>query len=269
MAKKRRPKILENWDEVQHDPLSIPPDDFSGMDLDDAVAAIREWFYENFEDPAESTPYESAEGGYQYIWGGPYDTRDIIENVFADTASEELIAAAIAELETDSDVWVPSTSRRQAPEEDEPPDEELDIKALHVQLQERVHSLEEALKRVPQPPAGMGHNRPPEPLEAEPLDENDRKEIATALQTLKAQPVDPQDKGAVAQAALGQIESKRAKLGRWLAQQGQVFTTEAVKEAGKRFGQWAPAAFWLWFMDQMFGLSHVVQKWLSVVHLPF
>ena len=26
------------------------------------------WFHLNFEDPAQSTPYESAEGGYQWIW---------------------------------------------------------------------------------------------------------------------------------------------------------------------------------------------------------
>ena len=35
-----------------------------------------EWFNQNFEDPAERTPYESAEGGYQWIWGGPYDARE-------------------------------------------------------------------------------------------------------------------------------------------------------------------------------------------------
>ena len=55
-----RPKILEHWDEVQHDPLTLPPDDFDGMSTDDAVELIKEWFFENFEDPVHSTPYESA-----------------------------------------------------------------------------------------------------------------------------------------------------------------------------------------------------------------
>ena len=38
-----------------------------------------EWFHQNYEDPAESTPYESAEGGYIWIWGGPYDARDELQ----------------------------------------------------------------------------------------------------------------------------------------------------------------------------------------------
>ena len=33
------------------------------------------WFRERFEDPVEETPYNSREGGYLYIWGGPYDAR--------------------------------------------------------------------------------------------------------------------------------------------------------------------------------------------------
>jgi len=33
---------------------------------------MADWFLANFENPAECTPYESAEGGYQWIWGGPY-----------------------------------------------------------------------------------------------------------------------------------------------------------------------------------------------------
>jgi len=33
---------------------------------------MRKWFFENYEDPVESTPYDSTEGGYQYIWGERY-----------------------------------------------------------------------------------------------------------------------------------------------------------------------------------------------------
>jgi hypothetical protein len=61
------------------------------MSQEDAIEAIKDWFLVNFEDPVHSTPYESAEGGYIYIWGGPYETRDIVEHFFSDAASEELI----------------------------------------------------------------------------------------------------------------------------------------------------------------------------------
>jgi hypothetical protein len=47
------------------------------------IEAMVGWFLTNYEDPANSTPYESAEGGYQYIWGGPYDANIEIGDKFA------------------------------------------------------------------------------------------------------------------------------------------------------------------------------------------
>ena len=49
---------------------SAPPS-LDGLEREERVEAMVEWFLDNFEDPAEHTPHESAEGGYQYIWGGP------------------------------------------------------------------------------------------------------------------------------------------------------------------------------------------------------
>jgi hypothetical protein len=34
------------------------------------------WFLANYEDPVKSTPYDGAEGGYQYQCGGRYSARD-------------------------------------------------------------------------------------------------------------------------------------------------------------------------------------------------
>jgi hypothetical protein len=210
-------------------------------------------------------PYE---GEYIYIWGGPYDTRDIIENIFADTASEELIDAAVEELQREGDVWVPSSSGRQPPDDYEVA-VEPDAKELHEEMQRRIGALGNALKRTPELPVGMGHNRPPEPLDLEPLDANDRTELSSALKVLEAQPIAPSDGGKAATEALAKLETKLQKVGKWLAQQGRVFTEEAVKEAGKQFGKWAPAAFWLMLMDLMFGVSQSVSAWLKTIHPPF
>jgi hypothetical protein len=156
-----RPKILEHWDEVQHDPLTLPPDDFDGMSTDDAVELIKEWFFENFEDPVHSTPYESAEGGYQYIWGGPYNTRDIIENIFADSASEELIRAAIEEIQSEGLEWVPNSRRLQPPDEEDPPEPPLeDASTLHAKMLRRISSLEKAMAQLPDfAPGSLGGSR--------------------------------------------------------------------------------------------------------------
>jgi hypothetical protein len=266
--RKGRPAVLENWDEVQHDPVTNPPK-LAGMAKDDAVDAIRGWFFENFEDPAESTPYESAEGGYQYIWGGPYDTRDIIENVFYRRTSKAVIEAAIDEIDEGME-WVPNSSRRQAPDEGEEfEDLEPSPSELYARMQEQIDAIQEALDHAPDTPAGMGHNQPPEPLDIEPLDAEDRAELSSTLGVLKAQPVEPNDNGKVATEALAKFETKREKLGKWLLKQGEVFTTEAVKEAGKQFGKWAAAAFWLWLMDMMFGVSQAVHAWLQALGVPF
>jgi hypothetical protein len=104
------------FDEPQHDPVSEPPP-VEGLSQEDAVEAIKDWFLRNFEDPVHSTPHDSGEGGYLYIWGGPYEAHDILEYFYADTASQELIDAAVDELESESFEWVPSDSRRRPPED--------------------------------------------------------------------------------------------------------------------------------------------------------
>ena len=52
------------------------------------IKAMRDWFLGSYEDPAENTPHDSGEGGYQYIWGGPYDALEEIGGAFG----QELVA---------------------------------------------------------------------------------------------------------------------------------------------------------------------------------
>src|SRR6266851_1816760 len=64
---------------------------------------MREWFYQHYTDPVDNTPYESAEGGYQYIWGGPYDARDELYAMFGDIVPETLIEEVVQEIEKDGE----------------------------------------------------------------------------------------------------------------------------------------------------------------------
>jgi hypothetical protein len=250
--------------------VSEPPN-LSRMRKDEAVEAIKDWFLHNFEDPVENTPYESAEGGYQFIWGGPYDTRDIIETVFHERTSRTAIEEAIRDLEESNSEWVPSSSRLQPPDDIpyEPDESEPSQTELYGLMQDRIRELEEALERAPEAPSGMGHNKPPEPLDIEPLDAGDRKEVSNALNVLKMQRINPPDNGNAAEGALEKISTKREKLGKWLLQQGEVFTSEAVKEAGKQFGKWAPAAFWIWAIDRMLHLESLTSSWIASLRTPF
>ena len=52
------------------------PSQFRRLSRSRKVEAMSKWFLDNYEDPAVRTPYESGEGGYQWIWGGPYEAHE-------------------------------------------------------------------------------------------------------------------------------------------------------------------------------------------------
>lgn len=79
--------------------------DLQHADRETQLAEMRRWFHANYEDPVENTPYESAEGGYQYIWGGPYDAREQLENEFSGVVPDELIDELATELDDITPVW--------------------------------------------------------------------------------------------------------------------------------------------------------------------
>jgi hypothetical protein len=68
------------------------------------------WFRQHFEDPAERTPYDSSEGGYIWIWGGPYDAREELEDEFSGIVPEEIIEELARELDSENQEWAPTPS---------------------------------------------------------------------------------------------------------------------------------------------------------------
>ena len=64
-----------------------------------------EWFSENYEDPANGVPYETAEGGYIYYLGGPYDAADILWEHFPD-AEADVVEAAKSRIQDEGYEWV-------------------------------------------------------------------------------------------------------------------------------------------------------------------
>ena len=68
------------------------------------------WFRQRFEDPAERTPYESAEGGYIWIWGGPYNAREELETEFSEVVPNDLINELADRLEEECSEWAPTPS---------------------------------------------------------------------------------------------------------------------------------------------------------------
>lgn len=89
------------------------------------VEAMVQWFHENYEDPAVRMPYESAEGGYQWIWGGPYDALEQIGDQFSDVSDEASIEEAAAEVTSDGLFdWAPKARREDYRQDEDLPDDD-------------------------------------------------------------------------------------------------------------------------------------------------
>ena len=61
-------------------PTAIEPKAIVGVGRSRAIplfdSQCARWFLANYEDPVKSTPYDGAQGGYQYQCGGRYSARE-------------------------------------------------------------------------------------------------------------------------------------------------------------------------------------------------
>jgi len=66
---------------------------------------MREWFSENYSDPVDCLPYQTSEGGYQYIWGGPYDAQESLSGQFGGVVPDDVIERLARELSDITPDW--------------------------------------------------------------------------------------------------------------------------------------------------------------------
>lgn len=125
----------DEGDDVVVDPLprSITEDDAEEM---------REWFHKNYEDPANSLPYSSVDGGDQWINGGPHTPLEALQQEFDRVYSFEAIEE-VARSITDKDGtydWSPRDRVESSEDRIVRLAERLD---RHLPLAERIVSNEE------------------------------------------------------------------------------------------------------------------------------
>lgn len=90
--------------------LGIEPDDDWLMTANPELQheAMRVWFLSRYENPTNNTPYSTQEGGFMYIFGGPYDADDELTNRFGDVCPKEVIQAVIEDVESGGTIqWAP------------------------------------------------------------------------------------------------------------------------------------------------------------------
>src|SRR5260370_391290 len=84
---------------------TINASDLRRADRDTQIRVMRDWFLSNYTDPVENTPYESAEGGYIYIWGGPFDPYEELETEFSGVVRDKVIEDLANELSSITTEW--------------------------------------------------------------------------------------------------------------------------------------------------------------------
>jgi hypothetical protein len=162
-----------------------------------------QWFFSEYENPAENTPFESAEGGYQYIWGGPYEARDELYAMFGDIVPETLIEEVVQEIEKDGTFdWAPV----QKGEDFEPFEDDVEPASLDIYLDEpgpqygtpaELEARKQALTAIERlekiiekrRARGIGHNNPPEDIDGPDLPEITEAVLELKVELQKPNPV--------------------------------------------------------------------------------
>jgi hypothetical protein len=91
---------------------NVSPSKLSRLGKDAQEQVLRRWFDVRFMDPNE-LPYDSGEGGYQWIWGEPVDPKDALQEEFSGLVSDELIETVADDFSELNHEWSPR------PEEDD------------------------------------------------------------------------------------------------------------------------------------------------------
>jgi hypothetical protein len=124
--------------EVEHE---SEPDEDEVVDqeaIETAKTDMKNWFLENYEDPANSLPYNSREGGYQWIHGGPTTPDEALQDNFSNEYSLETIQQAAQEIVDEEGIfdWSPIANEADYDFEDEPDenDEGDDAEAVSQRL---------------------------------------------------------------------------------------------------------------------------------------
>lgn len=260
------------------DPYDFPSEEaLRGLNRSSQVESLIEWFFHNFEDPAQNTPYESAEGGYQYIWGDPDDAREQLDDRFARFVDPEVIEEAVDRIEQDGVDWVPSNTRIvNVPEDDEVEEENepTSIQDAVSQVATSLKSFEAALDALDGP--GIGHNQPPGPINDPALSPEDIGDTRATIAALKDEITSP----IILQANLlilsDEILSVAKKVGMWLAKKADGAITAGLAAGavvvGTETAEWVAERLFpnqVHFIQVANKLALEISHWVSLLPPPF
>ncbi|MBO9407646.1 hypothetical protein J7399_09415 [Shimia sp. R9_1] len=81
----------------------------ASMSEQDLVDSLVQWFHHFYEDPQNETPFDSEEGDFVYIYGGPYNAEEVIRDSFGSFVTDAVIQEVVDQVQRDGTVnWAPS-----------------------------------------------------------------------------------------------------------------------------------------------------------------
>lgn len=210
-----------------------------------AIEEMVEWFEEHFEDPQNETPRNSEEGVYVYLWGGPFDAREMLEDQFHDIYKEEWVESATEQVQASGTFeWAPTTHGDfyEHPERDG--DDATDsteasdtVETIRAELTGRIvaklDELDARLAELPAVPASIGHNYPPDDIGLPPYNDDSRRDLEEAAVIARQEAIE----AVPDEAKLGQVESTFRRIGtaimHWIGRKLDLAVDETIKATVK------------------------------------
>jgi hypothetical protein len=136
-------------------------------------------------------------------------------------------------------------------------------------IQERIRILEITVSRMPPPPAGLGHNNPPEPIEGVPFSAAEWAEMRGLLAGLKEQVIVPTREPQEAKAAVSTLKVIGEKLLSFIGRHGEEYASELSKKLGGRTADAVLVYYGYHTLKSLgtdlIGLHDHVQAWLRML----
>jgi len=297
----RKPRYFSDDDSD----VGVTPSELKRMGRARQKEYVRHWFHRNFEDPAQETPFNSQEGGYLFIWGGPYDAHEQLFDEFGSIIAEERIEEIANEIINDDGIhdWAPGgdhPNTRQREEEwraehgeSEENDNSFQVETLekiieHLEtgmkpsygdgyevdqrrkIQDRLDQLRLSLTKTTPPHGGIGHNQPP------PDDDSPQVivivEIRDAEKSIRTELAKPQPNALEVAKATSRLRSALGWLGKKIDTAANSFAQGFGKTLGATAAVAVVAGAALLVPSLMQLLTEIIQRvteWLSYITLPF
>lgn len=267
--------------------FQFTPSQFRRISRSRKIEFMVTWFRERYEDPAENMPYESGEGGYSWIWGGPYNADDEIQSEFSDVADFDTMQEAVEEIQADGIFdWAPISPPDDIYDEDEPGHvlvdengsrlvddrgngiliEQPDQATLREAMLGRLDDLETKVGDLLANQSMIGHNNPPGPIMDPPVSRQELEEVRSAVEGLRAEAFKTQPNEQAVTEKIGTLRRVAANVTKWLltrAEKGvDSFVTTAGASIGVAVGAWI-TGYGSQLHDALIAAANAAGSWLQ------